>query len=247
MPEVLAFPSPDDTREVVRGVTAALGRTLRLATEARTLPTSDDRAIATVLAALDEPDVRLGVLPYDRGHAGRLVTEVMARCRKPLVVVPVDHAASTPERISRVLVPLDGTLVSAETVESAVALFAASGADTIVLHVFDETTVPKFWDQAAHARRSWDEQFLSRYCRQPGARLELRTGNPGEQILDVAASEHADLIALGWTQNVTAGRALTLRTTVEHASTPVLMLPVDGGPGPDRWQLPSEDERVATS
>lgn len=247
MPDVLAFPSPDDSGDAVRAVTAALGRTLHLGTEARTLPSRDDRAIATVLAALHEPGVRLGVLPYDRGPAGRLVTEVMARCRTPLVVVPTGRATSAPERISRVLVPLDGTLVSAETVESTVALFAASGADTVVLHVFDQTTVPKFWDQAVHARRSWEEQFLSRYCRQPGARLELRSGNPGEQILDVAASEHADLIALGWTQNVTAGRALTLRATVEHAGTPVLMLPVDGDPATDRWQLRSEDERVATS
>jgi nucleotide-binding universal stress UspA family protein len=172
---------------------------------------------------------------------------VMARCRKPLVVVPVGHTAGAPDRISRVLVPLDGTVGSAETVEGTVALFAASGADTIVLHVFDETTVPKFWDQAAHARKSWDEEFLSRYCRQPGARLELRTGNPGEQILDVAASEHADLIALGWTQNISPGRALTLRSTVEHASTPVLMVPVDGDPDRDCWWTPAEAERMATS
>jgi hypothetical protein len=37
-----------------------------------------------------------------------------------------------------------------------------------------------------HARKSWVEEFLTRYCNQPNARMELRSGTPGEHILDVA-------------------------------------------------------------
>jgi len=41
----------------------------------------------------------------------------------------------------------------------------------VVLHVFDAQTVPKFWDQHAHAGQAWEQEFLARYCALPGARL----------------------------------------------------------------------------
>ena len=187
-----------------------------------------------VLGAVESPGVRLAVLPYVQGVTDELVTEVIGRSSKPLVLVPHDGPTAPDGMISRALVPLDGTAESAETVAETVELFAASGADIVVLHVFDESTVPRFWDQPVHARKSWDEEFLARFCAQPDARLELRSGTPGESILDVAASEHPDLIALGWSQDLSSGRARTVRTTVERAGTPVLLLAVshahDAGP-----------------
>lgn len=226
MADILAFTVTADDPDGVRGVTTALARTLHLNMEQRGLPAEADDVSAAVLLALEDPNVRLAVLPYSPGHAARLVSEVIRHCPKPVVLVPVGRGTMTPELISRILVPLDGTVESAETVAATVALFAASGADIVVLHVFDQTTVPKFWDQSAHARKSWDEEFLARYCKQPDARLELRTGSPGQSILDVAATEHADLIALGWAQNLSTGRARTVRTTLARARTPILLLPV---------------------
>jgi len=239
MPDILAFTESADDRDGVSGVTMALAKTLHLTAEQRGLPTGAHDASAGVLLAVDDPTVRLAVLPYRPGNAADLVTEVIRHCPKPVVLVPLDRHTTTPDLISRILVPLDGTVEAAETVAETVALFAASGADIVVLHVFDQTTVPKFWDQTAHARKSWDEEFLARYCDHPDARLELRRGSPGEGILDVAETEHADLIALGWAQNLSPGRARTVRRTVADASTPILLLPVPAADALDHGGLPS--------
>jgi nucleotide-binding universal stress UspA family protein len=60
----------------------------------------------------------------------------------------------------------------------------------------------------------------------PGARLELRSGVAGEQVVDVAMAEQVDLIALGWSQRLDAGRARTVRRTVTEASVPVMLVPL---------------------
>src|SRR5450759_493115 len=235
MPHILAFTSTPEVTDAVGAVMTALARTLHLTAEQRALPTGTHGTCAAVLRAVDEPNVRLAILPYSPGSASILVTEVIRQCPKPVVLVPRDLRSAAPELIERILVPLDGTAESAETVAETVALYAASGADIVVLHVFDETTVPKFWDQAVHARKSWDEEFLARYCNHPDARLELRTGSPGASILDVAATEQADLIALGWGQNLSPGRARTVRSAVAQSNTPILLLPFPAGRR-DRWR-----------
>jgi nucleotide-binding universal stress UspA family protein len=230
MPSLIAFTAtPDDTLRV-DAVAGALARSLHLDVNRRQLPSRPaDTTAAAVLLAVDDPQVHMAALPYSAGHAARLVTDVIQRCLKPVVIVPVGRHARPSTAIDRILVPLDGSVESAETVTGIVALFRASGADIVVLHVFDQSTVPKFWDQPVHARQSWVEEFLRRYCDQPEVRMELRSGSPGEHILDVAATEHADLIALGWARNLSAGRARTVRATIAEAAIPVLLLPVPGG------------------
>jgi nucleotide-binding universal stress UspA family protein len=142
-----------------------------------------------------------------------------------VLVVPVSKRPLATSDLDRVLVPLDGTTLSADTVAEAVGIFCARGIDVVVLHVFDQSTVPRFWDQAVHARKSWAEEFLARFCDRPNARLELRSGAPGDNIVDVAMAEHADLIALGWAQNLSAGHAHTIRVTLANSPIPVLLLP----------------------
>jgi len=50
-------------------------------------------------------------------------------------------------------------------------------------------------------------------------------------VVDVAGAEEADLIALGWSQHLDAGRSRTVRLSVLHAGVPVLLLPVRGDQG----------------
>ena len=220
-PTLLAYTTSGRATTAVVTAANALARTLNLTVERRPMPAGPD-----VLRDVSDPTVQLAALPFAAGHAGRLVTDVVQRCTKPVMVVPVHRGASAPSSIDRVLVPLDGTAASAETVSGTVALFSASGADVVVLHVFDKATVPRFWDQAVHARESWVEEFWSRYCNAPNARMELRSGTPGEGVVEVAVSEHADLIALGWAQDLSAGRARTVRSTLAQAPVPVLLLPL---------------------
>ncbi|HVS68481.1 MAG TPA: universal stress protein [Mycobacteriales bacterium] len=226
MASLLAFTETPAETSGVKAVTTALAQALHLDTDEHRLPVRPADLTAFVLEVMDDPQVRMAVLPYSAGHAARLVNDVIQRCSKPVVIVPIGRRAQTPRAIDRILVPLDGTVESADTVGELVALFAASGTDIVVLHVFDATNVPMFWDQPVHARESWVGEFLHRYCDQPNVRMELRSGAAGEHIIDVAATEHADLIALGWAQNLAAGRARAVRATIAAATIPVLLLPI---------------------
>jgi nucleotide-binding universal stress UspA family protein len=177
-----------------------------------------------VLSELAEPASVLGVLP-GAAPLQRLSWAVLQRARKPVVLVPA-AARPVPQMISRALIPLNGTPESAAAVAQTIRLLAGAGVDIVVLHVFDAATAPKFWDQPAHAEQVWQEEFLARYCDQPGVRLQLRAGVPGEHVLDVATTEQADLIALGWSQRPGRARARTLRQTLRGARVPVLVVPV---------------------
>jgi hypothetical protein len=185
---------------------------------------SAERAAAQVLGALHSPGIVLAVLARDE-RSRPIWRRVAQRSARPVVLVPAAARGRRPE-IRRVLLPLDGTAESAAAVAGAVEQFARAGVDLVVLHVFDAETVPRFWDQAAHAGQAWAEEFLARYCAQPGGRLELRTGAAGEHVLDVAAAERADMIALGWSQQLDPGRARTVRRAVLDAVIPVMLVPM---------------------
>lgn len=172
-----------------------------------------------VLRHLERQDTVLGVVARDDPLSWRIATAAA----KPVVLVP-PPGTPTPSKISRVLAPLDGTLESAGAVAEALKLFPHS--ELVVLHVFDRDTVPPFWDQAAHARRDWEHEFRARFCTPPDARVELRNGAPEEHVAQVAAEEHAHLIALGWSQGLGDGRARTVRGTVHDATVPVILVPL---------------------
>jgi nucleotide-binding universal stress UspA family protein len=213
MPDVLTPAASDDQLQRVGGVVAAaLDATLRWVA-----PSGECLADA-VLRALAEPTSSAAVLRPGNGGWG-----VVSRATKPVVLVPAGVVAVRP-RIERVLAPLDGTPEAAVAVVDA-ARFATR--DLIVLHVFDTAVVPAFWDQAAHAGQAWGDEFLARWCDRPGTELTLRDGSPARWVPEVARTERADLIVLGWSRNLDPERAATVRGTVAQASVPVLLVPVD--------------------
>jgi hypothetical protein len=226
MTQVLAVLGPGKTEAPVIGTAAAVAEVTR-AQVRRVSPARDlsaERAAGQVLRALHSPGTLLVVLAGDE-LSRPIWWRVVQRSARPVILVPPAARGRRPE-IRRVLVPLDGTAESAAAVAETVEQFAHAGVDLVVLHVFDAETVPRFWDQAAHARRAWEEEFLARYCAQPGARLELRSGVTGEHVLDVAEAERADMIALGWSQQLDPGRARTVRVTVRGAVVPVMLVPM---------------------
>lgn len=183
-----------------------------------------DEAIEQVLHETASPGVVLTVIARD-APLPPIWPEVVRRVTKPVVLVPPVQPGPPPS-MSRALVPLDGTVEAAGAVAEVMELFAKAGLDLLVLHVFDAGTAPRFWDQAAHARRAWEQEFLARHCAVPGARLELRSGAPDEQVVDVASREHVDLITLGWSQHLAPGRAQTVRRTIADATVPVMLIPL---------------------
>ena len=177
-----------------------------------------------VLAALEAQAAVLGVLAAERpAHA--LCWQVVRRSETPVVLVPPD-APVPPAGIRRALVPLDGTAESALAVAETIRLLDRAGTQLVVLHVFDATTVPSFWDQSAHAYRAWLDEFVSRCGAPRNARVELRSGSPGEHVVAVAADEAVDLVALAWSRRLEPERARTVRAAVLEAAMPVLLVPI---------------------
>ncbi|MVU78344.1 hypothetical protein GPX89_13950 [Nocardia sp. ET3-3] len=174
--------------------------------------------------ALEGPDVALGVMARAQGP-----WEIVQRSPVPLVVVPPETAADYV--LERVLVPLDGTEESAHAIGETVRLFSAAGIEISVLHVFDANTAPAHWDQAAHARSAWENEFRARVCApylpSTVSTVTLRSGAPEESILDSAA--RADMIVLGWSQRLLPGRARIVRHILAEAKVPVLLTPVRHG------------------
>jgi nucleotide-binding universal stress UspA family protein len=207
------------TAEVIARLAGGQVRPLRLAADL-----SPGRAARRVIRALDQPGTVTGVLPGDEMWRP-LWQPVVQRSVKPVVLVPA-AVRDAPSRIQRVLLPLDGTARSAAAVAEAAERFARGGTELIVLHVFDAQTVPKFWDQHAHAGRAWEQEFLARYCALPGARLELRSGAAAEHVAKVAGAERADMIALAWSQRLDPGRAAAVRRTILEAEVPVMLVPM---------------------
>ncbi|MGH4007147.1 MAG: universal stress protein [Pseudonocardiaceae bacterium] len=224
MIQVLAATDRTETAPAVDGVAAAVAQVLHSdIRRVRSEPGQSAKTVQLLQRVLNEPETLLGVLAVNEPSPAAC-WRIIQESTKPLIIVPAALRSVRP--ISRVLVPLDGTAESAGAVAETVDLFARAGVDLVILHVFDETTVPRFWDQVAHARRAWEAEFLARYCRLPGIRLELRQGVAGEHVVDVAATEQVDLITLGWSQRLGPGRACIVRKTVRDAVVPVMLVPV---------------------
>ena len=161
--------------------------------------------------------------PVGRRPAGHVALEVITSLKKPLVVVPPE--VRLPIRLRRALVPLDGTRVTATALGETIELVRGSDVEVVALHVFDRESPPLIADQPHHELDAWGREFLARYCRH-GVRLEARVGVAGEHVLDVAAEADADLIALGWAQDLSPGRAAVVREVLARSRVPVLLVPL---------------------
>jgi hypothetical protein len=84
--------------------------------------------------------------------------------------------------------------------------------------------MPRFWDRperdhAAGRGSSWPQR--------PGgwSAPEVRSGWPSDQILEVAGTERADMITLGWRRRLTPDRAAVIRDVLARTPVPVILLP----------------------
>jgi hypothetical protein len=159
-----------------------------------------------------------------RRPAGHVALELIVALRKPLVVVP--PSAPVPCVLERILVPLDATRATTDALAQTVQLASRCDVGVVVLHVHDERSVPPFADQPQHELEAWSREFLSRYC--PDAEracLEVRVGAAGQHVLAVAAEAGASMVALGWAQDLSTGRAAVVREVLARSPIPVLLVP----------------------
>ncbi|HSO99205.1 MAG TPA: universal stress protein [Solirubrobacteraceae bacterium] len=187
--------------------------------------------VEEIVNAARDPDVAALVLGARGGHggpqpAGHTALKVITRIPKPVAVVP-PHA-HPPERIERILVPLDGSSQASQTLDETIRLAHRRGLEVLVLHVHSPATVPAFSDHEPHATLAWEREFLTRHISTPHDRITLlrRLGVPADDVVAVAHETGPDLIVIAWNQDLTPGRARVVSETLAHTDIPVLLLPV---------------------
>jgi nucleotide-binding universal stress UspA family protein len=206
---------------VVRAAAAAAG------IELHELP---DGVVDSLIEAGRQADVAALVMGIRAGRLarrplGHVTRELLGSVRKPLVLVPPE--TRTPFRLERVLVPLNGTTTTAAALAGTVEVARGGQVEVDVLYIHGESSVPLFDDQPQHEMESFAREFVARYCSPVEVpRLHVRVGWPGEHVLSVAEEIGADLIALGWKQDLSAGRAAVVREALGRSRVPVLLVPV---------------------
>jgi nucleotide-binding universal stress UspA family protein len=164
--------------------------------------------------------------PSDPRPLGSTAFAVATSVPKPVVVVPpVGRIAA---RLRRVLVPLEGTTSTSLAPRSIIELAPDAEVAVIGLHVDEGDEPSAFADRPQHEEASWARAFLARYC--PWGigtvQLERRVGPSDELVPLVAEETRCDLIALGWSGSLAAGRAPVVRAALERSRVPVMLMPV---------------------
>lgn len=208
------------------------GRTSRASTESlgipfRTLPGDPLARLTEVAAAPDVVAVTVGVRsgPTGRRRAGHLALGLADAVVTPVIAVPPRYRP--PQRLTRLLIAVEGDPGRTADLHRAVQLARSAGLDVVVVHVDDETSVPTFSDAAAHETESFAREFLLRYC--PGASdavLELRLGVPADEILAVAHETAAQLLAVGWPRHPDPSRRPVATDVLQRSTVPILLVGV---------------------
>jgi nucleotide-binding universal stress UspA family protein len=164
--------------------------------------------------------------PSARMPLGSTASAVATTLPKPVMIVPPD--ADPRAVFRRVLVPIEGLVSQKLTPSWFFEPAHEAGIEVLALHIHDADSIPAFTDQPQHEQRAWVDEFVHRYCHWgiDEVQLETRVGRIGELIPVVATESDCDLIALGWSQQLSSARAPVVRETLERAPLPVLLIPV---------------------
>jgi nucleotide-binding universal stress UspA family protein len=192
-------------------------------------------AVESLVAAAAADDVAAMVIgtrrtPTAARPLGTTALDVVASVEKPVAVVAPD--AAVPERIRRVLLPLEGTPSTSLAPVEVLELVHEADLDVVVLHVRDEASLPLFTDQPQHETETWTTEFLARHCPRglSSVSTALRVGIPEKVVVQVAEEESVDLIALGWNQRLAPGRAGVVRAVLERGGLPIMLIPAAPDP-----------------
>lgn len=186
--------------------------------------------VDALVDAAAAPDVAALILgsrgtPGGARPVGRTAIDVITRVGTPVVVVSPD--AAVPSRLERVLIPLEGSSETSAALSRIVDIALRAGLEVTVLHVHEPELVPAFADQLQHEAPAWSREFAARFVPAPRGHVTIvhRSGASATHVLAVAAKTGADLIALGWGQDLSPGRAAVVREVLAGSGVPVLLVP----------------------
>jgi nucleotide-binding universal stress UspA family protein len=188
-------------------------------------------AASLVRASREEGVVGLVVgvrgTPFGPRPAGQTALAVAADSGCPVVAVPPD--SPSPFRLQRVLVPMEAGARTPSIVQKTLHRAAAAGLHVVVLHVLEAASLPMFTDQPHYERQAWVQEFRMRYCPEAAeVSVAVRAGSPPDEILSAVAELEVDMVVLAWSQRLVPGHASLVRSVLERASVPVLLLRVIG-------------------
>jgi Kef-type K+ transport system membrane component KefB/nucleotide-binding universal stress UspA family protein len=162
-------------------------------------------------SARDYDLLMIGAAPrHLTGHS--MIAQVLAGAKLPAVIVRSTEQVP-PEIFRRVLVPVEGSLVSRLAAEFAFSYAGAARARVTLLHVINEARVftgalaiPE--TRATHALSESEEEGLTERLRADYGKLAtehevpfdvriLASGDPGGTIIDESQSDYYDLLVLG--------------------------------------------------
>ncbi|MBI4498330.1 MAG: universal stress protein [Chloroflexi bacterium] len=189
-----------------------------------------------------------------RGQLGSVAEATLYDAPCPVALVRPERGLE-PWTVRRVLLPHDGTPVSAAAIGPAADLAHRAQAQLDVLHVSapgaarpvepGTFAMPRYLDQPQHEWPAWAREFLERLRglgHLPAARrlhLFLAKGDPGTEVVRFARDHQSDLIVLAWRGHLEAARAATVKAVIGDTPCPVLVVRVE----PERVPaatLPSE-------
>lgn len=174
---------------------------------------------------------------------GPIAEEVLNEAPCPVVLVRPERGIQ-PWALRRMLLPHDGTPISAVAIGPAADLAHLAGAALDVLHVgvpgaalsTEPGTMlgPRYLDQPQHEWPAWAHEFLDRF-RGLGhvptdmkLDLFLTMGEPGAEVVRFAREHESDLVVLGWRGHLEVERAATMKSVISDAPCPVLIVRVAG-------------------
>jgi nucleotide-binding universal stress UspA family protein len=170
---------------------------------------------------------------------GGVARDVLHLASCPIVLVPPAQD-QRPWRLSRILLPHDGTPTTTAAIGPALELARRADAELLVLHVAaagvappeepGAITAPRYQDQAHHEWPTWAHEFLQRVCcvnppeEMRGLRLALAVGDPGAEITHSARDNRADLVVLGWHGDLDGDHPLVAKDVIREMPCPLLIL-----------------------
>jgi len=198
----------------------------RVGVPLRVLQGDPEQVLVREAAADDVALMIIGArgLPIGRDGAGHVALDLIQQSPTAVVVVPPSTSAP---KLDRVLVPLDGKRRTGIAVAAVAGVLARAGAEFVVVHTFTTETMPRMLNHGG-ALEMWGAEFLKRSCPELAhARLELRLGTPATNVIELARDEHADLIVLAWSRDLSGGHGQVVLDAVAHATMPTLLLALD--------------------
>lgn len=194
------------------------------------------------------PAVMAAVTPL-----GAIERQVMEKVPCPVLIVPPDQDTSA-WCLCKELLPQDGTPECVAALAHVIDRSSRIGVENLVLRVAGagvgqptepgSLPTPRYVDHPQYEWDTWAQEFLARIAGS-GANLEaaklrllVAAGEPAAEILRIAQEEGVDMIILPWHRTLASGRARMVKTVLDAATCPVLLLPQRHGGSASRGNGP---------